>query len=90
MSVCHSREPDSSSEGNTILQVYEDSMEDAGVTTLIPMSINLKSMRAQPETQHQLEKSMELIKDMKKQDKVVRLGVCLYICLFVYLFLYLL
>ena len=66
------REYSDSLESKSVTQLIEDSMEDTGITRLIPMSVNFKSMRAQPENQHQLDKSMELIPDMKKKTKVMR------------------
>ena len=45
-------------------------MEDTGVTRLTPMKVDFKSMEAKAESQQQLEKSMVLIQDIKKKNKV--------------------
>ena len=51
-------------------------MEDTGVTRLTPMTVDFKSMEAKSESQQQLEKSMVLIQDTKKKDKVSSKNLC--------------
>ena len=59
-------------ETKSITQQYEDCMEDTGVTRLTPMAVDFKSMEAKAESQQQLEKSMVLIQDTKKKNKVTK------------------